>query len=65
VNAAVVGLLLAALIDPVGRSALHGVADVAVAVAAFAALVWGRMPPWAVVLACGAGGALLPEKLLF
>ena len=57
VNAAVVGLLLAALIDPVGRSALHNSADAALALAAWAALLWGRVPPWAVVFACGAAGA--------
>lgn len=59
VNAAVVGLLLAALIDPVGASALHGGADVALALAAFGALQWARLPPWTVVLACAAAGGIL------
>lgn len=59
VNAAVVGLLLAALIDPVGTSALHGGADVALALVAFWALQWAKLPPWAVVLACGAVGGVL------
>lgn len=59
VNAAVVGLLLAALIDPVGTSALHGWADAALALAAFWALQRAKLPPWAVVLACGVLGWLL------
>ncbi|MFJ3056750.1 chromate efflux transporter [Herbaspirillum sp. NPDC087042] len=50
VNAAVVGLLLAALHDPVWTSAIHGTRDLLVALAAFAALVWLRLPSWAVVL---------------
>ena len=56
VNAAVVGLLLAALWHPVASSALHGLADVALAVLALAALLWWRMPPWAVVLATALAG---------
>ncbi|MFZ2859247.1 chromate transporter, partial [Acidovorax sp.] len=63
VNAAVVGLLLAALYDPVWTSAIHGGADFGLALAAFVALVFWRAPPWAVVLACGAGGALLAAWL--
>lgn len=50
VNAAVVGLLLAALYDPVWTSAIHGSRDGLVALAAFAALVWLKLPSWAVVL---------------
>nr|WP_198982765.1 chromate efflux transporter [Herbaspirillum sp. ASV7] len=50
VNAAVVGLLLAALYDPVWTSAIHGGRDLLVALAAFAALVWLKLPSWAVVL---------------
>lgn len=57
-NAVVVGLLLAALIDPVGRIALRGVPHAALAVAAFAVLHLRRVPPWAVVLACALGGAI-------
>lgn len=58
VNAAVVGLLVAALVDPVFTSSVFGPLDVVFAGLAFVALhlrVW----PWAVVLACGAAGALL------
>ena len=58
VNAAVVGLLLAALYDPVWTSAILGAADFGLALLAFVALVFWRMPPWAVVLACATAGAL-------
>jgi len=58
VNAAVVGLLLAALYDPVWTSAILGAVDFGLALLAFVALVFWRMPPWAVVLACATAGAL-------
>lgn len=53
VNAGVVGLLLAALYDPVATSALHGKADAGLALAAFGLLVHGRVSP-VVVVALGA-----------
>jgi chromate transporter len=59
VNAAVVGLLLAALYDPVWTSAIAHPADLALALAALAALAVWKVPPWAVVLATAAGGWLL------
>ena len=59
VNAAVVGLLLAALVHPVGTSAILSAADAGLALLAFVALVFWRVPPWAVVLASGVGGAIL------
>ncbi|MBO9512590.1 MAG: chromate efflux transporter [Variovorax sp.] len=60
VNAAVVGILLAALYDPVWTSAIHGRADFAVALAAFALLVYARISPLLVVLlAAAAGWAIL------
>lgn len=52
INAAVVGLLLAAFYHPVWTSAVLSAEDFALAVAAFAALVFWRMPPWAVVVLC-------------
>ena len=56
VNAAVVGLLAAALYDPVWTSAVHSRVDFAVGAAGFAALVVWRAPPLAVVaLTAGAG----------
>jgi chromate transporter len=49
-NAAVVGLLLAALYDPMITSAIHNARDAAVAIAAFALLVFWRITPPVVVL---------------
>ena len=63
VNAAVVGLLLAALYNPVWTSAIRGGADFGLALVAFVVLVFWRAPPWAVVLACGVGGAVLAAWL--
>jgi chromate transporter len=56
VNAAVVGLLLAALYDPVWTSAIRGHADFGLALAAFALLQFWKVPPWLVVLASALGG---------
>ena len=55
-NAGVVGLLLAALYDPVFTSAVRGPRDLALAVLAYAALTVLRWPAWAVVLACAGFG---------
>ncbi|WP_326543577.1 chromate efflux transporter [Pseudorhodoferax sp.] len=49
INAAVVGLLASALVDPVWTSAVHSVADAAMAVAAFVLLVAFKVSPVAVV----------------
>ena len=54
VNAAVVGLLLAALYDPVWISAIDSRRDFAVALLALLALAVWKMPPWLVVFG-GAG----------
>jgi len=60
VNAAVVGILLAALYDPVWTSAIRGRADFAVALAAFGLLVVAHLSPLlVVVLAAAAGWAFL------
>jgi len=59
INAVVVGLLLAALYDPVWTSAIHGMQDLALALLALAALMSLKLPPWLVVLAGGAIGWLL------
>jgi chromate transporter len=50
INAAVVGLLLAALYNPVWTSAIFTLRDFIVALVAFAALLL-RTPPWLVVIA--------------
>ena len=59
VNAAVVGLLLAALYDPVWTSAIRAPEDFALAVVAFVLLAFWRVPPWAVVALAAGAGALL------
>lgn len=56
VNGAVVGLLLAALYDPLWTSSVRDWRDVALVLAAVAALMWAKLPPWLVVLALGFGG---------
>jgi len=58
-NAAVVGLLLAALYNPVFTSAVATPLDFALALAAFALLAIVKLPPWLVVLASAAVGMLL------
>lgn len=50
VNAAVVGLLLAALYNPVWTSAIFSAADFGLALAAFTLLVFWKTPPWLVVI---------------
>ena len=59
VNAAVVGLLLAALYHPVWASAIQGPADAGLALAAFGLLAFWKAPPWLVVIFAAAGGALI------
>jgi chromate transporter len=58
-NAAVVGLLLAALYRPVWTSAIAGPADFAVAAVAFLLLFMWRMPPWLLVVLCALAGAAI------
>ncbi len=58
VNAAVVGILAAALYQPVWTSAVLRPLDAAAAIAAFAALTVARLPVWLVVLLSAAAGAL-------
>jgi chromate transporter len=59
VNAAVVGLLLAALYHPVWTAGILRAEDYALALAAFLLLFMWQTPPWLVVLLCAAGGSLL------
>src|SRR5215510_10445145 len=56
VNAAVVGLLLAALYKPVWTRAIFGPADFAIGVLAFLLLAFWAVPPWLVVIS-GAAAA--------
>lgn len=53
INAAVVGILLAALYDPVWTSAVHTTRDFALVVVALVLLGWWRVPSWAIVLLLG------------
>lgn len=59
VNAGVVGILLSALYDPVWTSAIHDKTDFGLALAAFALLVYGRMPPVFVVALTSASAWLI------
>lgn len=59
VNAAVVGLLLAAFYQPLWESTVIQAQHFALALAAFGALMVWRVPPWLVVLVFAGGGWLL------
>jgi chromate transporter len=59
VNAAVVGLLAAALYDPVWTSSVRTVGDVVIALASFLLLTIWRAPPLVVVIVSALGGILM------
>jgi chromate transporter len=59
VNAAVVGLLLAAFYNPVWTTGILNNGDFALALAAFMLLFMWQTPPWLVVVLCAAGGQVL------
>jgi chromate transporter len=59
VNAAVVGLLLAALYHPVWTSGIANAGDFALGAMAFLLLFMWKTPPWLVVAFCALGGAAL------
>jgi chromate transporter len=59
VNAAVVGLLLAALYDPVWTNAIRSAADFGLALAAFVLLMFWKVPPWLVVVLTAGAGAVI------
>ena len=58
-NATVVGLLLAAFYDPVLKSGVTSPQACAIAIAAFVALQFFKIPNWPIVLACAAVGEAL------
>ncbi len=60
-GAAVVGLLAAALYDPVITTGIAGAGTFALALAGYGALAWLRLPPWLVVAMSALGGAALPS----
>ncbi len=59
INAVVIGILLAALYDPLWTSAIGRPVDAALALAALLALGVLRWPPWIVVMLSAAGGAVI------
>jgi chromate transporter len=59
VNAAVVGLLGAALYDPVWTSAIRSPGDFGLALTGFVLLTVWKAPPWLVVVVVAGGGAVL------
>jgi chromate transporter len=61
VNAAVVGLLLAALYNPVWTSGILAPADFALACVAFLLLFMWQTPPWLVVVLTALGGAAIAQ----
>ncbi|MBU9860185.1 chromate efflux transporter [Rahnella aceris] len=63
INAAVVGLLLAALYQPVWISAIHAPQDFGLALVALVALMFWKLPPWLVVVSSGVAGWLLSVAL--
>ena len=65
VNAVVVGLLLAALYDPVWSSAILSAADFGLALAAFTLLVFWKTPAWLVVILTALGGWALHAGLMW
>lgn len=63
INAAVVGLLLAALYQPVWTSAVHDPQDFGLALVALIALMFWKLPPWLVVIGSGGAGWILDAAL--
>jgi chromate transporter len=59
VNAAVVGLLLAAFYDPVWTAGITSRGDYALAAGAFLLLFMWKTPPWLVVVLSAIGGAVI------
>ena len=59
VNAAVVGLLLAAFYHPVWTSAINKPTDFGLAILAFGLLVFWKLPPWLVVVLTAVGGEVV------
>lgn len=59
INAAVVGILLAALYSPVWTSAILSPEDFALGAVLFGLLVFWKRPPWQVVIAGALGGELI------
>jgi chromate transporter len=63
INAAVVGLLLTALYDPVWTNAIFTLQDFGLALAALIALMFWRLPAWLVVIGSGVVGGMMNTTL--
>jgi chromate transporter len=59
INAVVVGILLAALYNPLWKESISSLLDILIAIGIFALLSPMRVPPWIVVLLAVAIGQLL------
>ena len=59
VNAAVVGILISAFYHPIWTSSILAPIDFAFAAVLFSLLVYWKLPPWIIVAAGAAGGALM------
>jgi len=59
VNAAVVGLLLAAFYHPVWTSAIYKSTDFGLGLVAFGLLMFWKCPPWLVVVLTAMGGEVI------
>lgn len=59
VNAAVVGILIAAFYKPIWTSAVLSPVDFAFAAVLFSMLVYWKLPPWVIVLTGAIGGTLI------
>ncbi|WP_420841219.1 chromate efflux transporter [Evansella clarkii] len=59
VNAAVVGILVSAFYHPIWTSSILAPVDFAFAAILFSMLVFWKLPPWVIVVAGAAGGAVL------
>ena len=59
INAAVVGLLIAALYDPLWTTGIRDASSFSIALAAFLALYLWKLPPWLVVLLSAVAGRVL------
>jgi len=59
INAAVVGLLLTALYNPVWTSAIHSPADFGLGLISFGLLMFWKCPPWLIVMLTAVGGEAL------
>jgi chromate transporter len=62
INASIVGILLAALYNPVITNSIHSVLDWCAAVGAFALLMFCRRVPWVVILLIG-GAAIFYHSI--